>query len=117
MPLLPNYLFVNTCSEQFDRIANTSGVAYILGYNGLPTPVPGEEVNSLRVLVHSGVEISPYPYLKEGDRVFIREGPFKGVVGVLLRTDLRSSKLVVSVHLMNRSVAVAVPTSCVEKFL
>lgn len=117
MPLLPNYLFVNTCSEQFDRIASTSGVAYILGYNGLPTPVPDEEVNSLRVLVHSGVEISPYPYLKEGDRVFIREGPFKGVVGVLLRTDPRSCRLIVSVHLMNRSVAVAVPTGYVEKFL
>lgn len=117
VPLLPNYLFVNTSNEYFTRIIDTPGVAYILGYNGLPTPVSDEEVNSLKILVRSGREVLPYPYLREGDKVLIKEGPLKGVAGILLKTDLQSWRLVVSVHLMNRSVAATIPAAYVEKSL
>jgi len=117
IPLLPNYLFVNTSREHFNRIAGSPGVAYILGYNGRPTPVADEEVESLTILVRSGREVLPYPYLQEGDKVLIKEGPFKGVAGILLKADLHSWRLVISVHLMNRSVAVTVPIEYVEKSL
>lgn len=117
IPLLPNYLFVNTSVERFDQIINSPGVAYILGYNGQPTPVADEEVESLRILVRSGREVLPYPYLQEGDRVLIKEGFLKGVVGILLKADLHLWRLVISVDLMNRSVAVTVPARYVEKSL
>lgn len=117
IPLLPNYLFVHTFSQYFAQIINTPGVAYILGYNGRPTPVPDEEIQSLQILVRSGSGVSPYSYLREGDKVLIKEGPLKGVVGVLLKTDLQSWRLVVSIHLMNRSVAVTIPAAYVEKSL
>ena len=117
VPLLRNYLFVNTSKDRFTRINNTPGVAYVLGYNGVPTPVPDVEVDSLKILVHSGRQVMPHAYLREGDTVFIKEGPFRGVVGVLLKTDLQTWRLVVSVHLMNRSVVVTVPMEYVEKSL
>ncbi len=117
IPLLPNYLFANATYDSFSRIVNTPGVAYILGYNGRPTPVSDEEVKSLGILVRCGMEVSPYPYLREGDRVFIKEGPFRGVAGILLKTDLHWCKLVVSIYLMNRSVAVTIPVEYVEKSL
>ncbi len=116
-PLLPNYLFVSTEPYRLDRVANTPGVAYVLGYNGRPTPVSVEEIDSLRIMVRSGMDVAPHPYLREGDRVLIKDGPFKGVVGVLLKTDLHLCKLVVSIHLLNRSVAVTVPMDYVEKSL
>jgi transcription antitermination factor NusG len=116
-PLLPNYLFVNTRPCCLSKVANTPGVAYVLGYNGRPTPVSEEEIDSLRIVVRSGMDVAPHPYLREGDRVFIKDGPFKGIVGILLKTDLHLCKLVVSIHLMNRSVAVTVPMTYVEKSL
>lgn len=117
IPLLPNYLFVHTAGEHFGQIINTPGVAYILGYNRVPTPVSDEEVDSLRILVRSGRQVLLHPYLREGEKVLIKEGPFKGVLGILLKADLQSWRLVVSIHLMNRSVAVTIPAEYVEKSL
>ncbi len=115
IPLLPNYLFVHSPWEDLDEVIKVPGVAYVLGYNGVVTPVPDEEVASLQILVDSETGVLPYPYLREGERVFIKEGPFRGVTGILLRVDACNWKLVVSVHLMNRSVAVTVPYDCVER--
>ncbi len=117
MPLLPNYLFVHSPSEYLADVIKTPGVAYVLGYNGMATPVPDGEVDSLKILVGSKTGVSLHPYLREGDRVFIKEGPFRGVTGILLKIDTCHWRLVVSVHLMNRSVAVTIPPDHVEKLL
>jgi transcription antitermination factor NusG len=117
MPLLPNYLFVHSPSEYLGRVLTIPGVAYILGSNGTVTPVPDDEVASLRILVDSEAGVAPYPYLRAGERIVIKEGPFKGVTGVLLRVDVCHWKLVVPIHLMNRSVAVTVPYDHAERSL
>jgi transcription antitermination factor NusG len=103
--------------EDLAEVMRIPGVAYVLGYNGMATPVPDEEIASLQILVSSETGVLPYPYLREGERVFITKGPLKGVTGVLLRVDVCRWRLVVSVHLMNRSVAVTVPYDHVQESL
>ena len=50
----------------------------------------------------------PYPYLRDGQQVRITDGPLKGVEGVLVQSKPRKGLLVVSVGLLQRSIAVEV---------
>ncbi len=117
LPLFPGYLFVESDSKWFAEILKIPGVAYILGYNGVPSPVPEEEINSVKILVDSNAEIDSSSYISEGDSVIIIEGPFKGVSGKLLSNDCSKYKLAVSIELLNQSVVVDLPKEAIEKYL
>ena len=54
-------------------------------------------------------------YMKRGDKVMIMEGPLKGLVGFYLRHKGKSDKVVVSIELLNRSLAVEIEDWALEK--
>ena len=56
----------------------------------------------------------PYPYLREGQRVRITEGPLAGVEGILVRNRPKQGLLVLSVELLQRSVAVEIECDAVD---
>ncbi len=58
-------------------------------------------------MVNAGTPAKPWPFLRDGDRVRVDEGPLRSVEGILLSTE-RDDHLVVSVTLLQRSVAVRV---------
>ena len=49
----------------------------------------------------------PHPYLTVGKRVRVRSGPFFGMEGILIRRK-EKFRVVLSIHLIQRSVAVEV---------
>jgi transcription antitermination factor NusG len=85
------------------------GVVHVVGFGKIPHPVDPEEVSHLQAVVNSGMLMKPCPFLKIGDRVLIEEGPLRNVEGVLIETK-GSHQLVVSISLLQRSVAV-----CIER--
>ena len=56
--------------------------------------------------------LAPWPYLKAGDRVRVEHGPMRGMEGALLRTK-DAVRLVISVELLQRSIAVQVDRDAV----
>jgi transcription termination/antitermination protein NusG len=58
--------------------------------------------------------ILPYPYFREGQPVRITSGPLAGVDGILLQRDPTKGLLVISIHLLRRSLAVEVDCTVVE---
>src|SRR5437773_805530 len=56
----------------------------------------------------------PYIYLREGQRVRITRGPLAEAEGILVRTKPNRGLLVVSVNLLQRSVATHVDCTWVE---
>ena len=110
-PMFPGYLFLR---DGLDRAAHVEvrkarGLVAVLGAPGEgPAPVPDGEVDGLRAVVASGVPVMTHPYLKAGQRVRITAGPFADVEGVLLRTRPQKGLLVLSVNLLQRSVAVEI---------
>jgi transcription antitermination factor NusG len=115
-PLFPNYLFAKFTPVDFNKILNLPGVVKLLGSSGNPIPIPEEEIESVRILVKSNLAIEPHPYLREGDKVRIVAGPLKGACGWLLRVEPQRSLLVVSVNILNRSIAVELGDDVVEKY-
>jgi transcription antitermination factor NusG len=57
--------------------------------------------------------VLPYPYLREGQRVRIVDGPLTGVEGLLVESRPSKGLLVLSVHLLQRSVAMSVDATTV----
>jgi transcription antitermination factor NusG len=107
LALFPGYLFC-----QFDPlhrlpILTTPGVTSILGVGKTPVPVDASEVAAIQAMVSSGLQVGPWPFLQVGERVRIEEGPLRGVEGILVNVN-RRNKLVASVTLLQRSVAVEV---------
>lgn len=97
-PLFPGYVFAQFRLLEIHRILTTPGVVTVVRLNGYPTPIRDEELDSVRRLVagvnQTGMMPSPSDYLEEGEEIVVVEGPFKGMYGILLEIEGRSSVVV-----------------------
>jgi transcription antitermination factor NusG len=111
VPMFKGYLFLRHRIDRtaFLDVSNTKGLVHILGtrWDRL-AQVPDEELASIKRAEESHEPLLPYPYLKVGSRVRITRGMLTNAEGILVRTDLAKGLLVISVSLLQRSVAVKV---------
>ena len=119
IPLFRGYLFVHVELDKhiWLEILKTPGVARIVGNQKEPLPIPEEQISSIRILLDNDVLLTPVPYLQIGQMVRIVHGPLTGVEGILLKTDTKKNKLVVSVDLLKRSLCVELDTIDVEPII
>jgi transcription antitermination factor NusG len=89
------------------------GVVHVLGNSAGPIPVDEEELQAIRRTVESGLLVMPWPYLNVGDQVVVEEGALSGLQGILVRVKDRV-RVVVSLTLLQRSVAVELDRDCVR---
>jgi transcription antitermination factor NusG len=108
LPLFPGYVFCRfRLEDRAAPVVTTPGVTRILGIGSVPQPVNAEEIKAIQLIVKSRLRTGPWPYMREGTRVYIRGGPLAGIEGVV--ASLKSqTHLVVSVTLLCRSVSVEV---------
>jgi len=107
LPLLPGYLFCRFDPQNRLPILVTPGVRQVVGTAKTPVPVDESEIAALQSIVVSRLQARPWPFLQVGQRVRIEQGPLSGVEGILLDSQKRE-RLVVSVTLLQRSVAVEI---------
>ena len=112
VPLFPGYLFCRFNLQDRLPILTTPGVIQIVGIGKTPIPVDEEEIIALQTAVRNGIPRHPWPFLKVGQRVRVEVGPLCGLEGVLLNLKGRY-RLVLSVSLLQRSVAVEVDSAWV----
>lgn len=112
-PLFPGYVFGWFAAGERTRVLRIPGVARIVGFGGVPTPVGSEEIDGIRAALASKLPIGPWPYPKTGQRVRIETGPLRGMAGILVEVK-DALKLVVSVELLQRSLAVEVGAEAIS---
>ena len=116
IPMFPGYLFLHdVLDKHIDvEVRKARGLVGILG-NGWDrrAVVPPHEVEAIRRVVDTRVAVRPHPYLKEGQRVRIIRGPMVDVEGVFLRVKDSKGLLILSVDMLQRSVAVEVDCTLV----
>ena|ERR1700691_2809771 len=110
--LFPGYVFVQMALQNRLRVLQLPGAVRLVGSNGHPAALPEQEIENLRDRLSSG-NIEPHPYLSVGRRVRVRSGPLQGLEGIIVRTKERC-RIVLSIHLIMRSVAVEVDDGDVE---
>lgn len=117
--LFAGYLFVNEnlTHHNWLEILKTPGVVKILGNEAGPTPVPIIQIESIKRILNGKSAVSPFPYFKEGQLVRIVDGPLKDCEGYLLKVKEGREKLIISIDLLKRSVAVEIEGASVEPIL
>ena len=108
LPLFPGYLFCSfDVNGRLLPILTTPGVIAIVGAGKTPVAVSAEEIAAVQAVVRSGLPARPWPGLTVGTRILIERGPLAGIEGIALDVD-RKYRLIVSVPLLQRSVAVEI---------
>lgn len=108
LPLFPGYVFCRfSRARRSAPVVSTPGVIRIIGFGGEPAPVDDAEINSLRRVQASLLAAQPHPYLASGSRVRVTHGSLAGIEGIVV-SEKKHHQLVLSVTLLQRSVAVAI---------
>jgi transcription antitermination factor NusG len=109
VPLFPNYVFVRISNRLDSRIPvlRTSGVIQFVGLRGVGTPIADSEIESIRTVIQRGMFFQSHLFLEVGQRVRIRGGSLDGVEGILVGKN-EDLSLIISIHIIQRSIAVRV---------
>ena len=113
LPLFPGYVFCRFDPDRRLPIVTIPGFVSVVGMGKSPIPIDDAEIAGIQAAVRSGLPSQPWPFLQIGQRVRINYGPLCDLEGILL--DFRGqSRLVLSVTLLQRSVAVNVDAAWVN---
>jgi transcription antitermination factor NusG len=110
-PLFPGYLFCRVDSR-LPPIVAVPSVVSIVGRGRQPEPIPEQEIANVQSMLQSGFMVTSHPYLRVGDRVTIVKGPLCGVDGLIVKNKAKC-KIVVSINLLQRSVAVELDSDAI----
>jgi transcription antitermination factor NusG len=108
------YVFLRGPLIHWLPVLTTPGVHNVVGFGGEPASISSAEIEAIRMVVESSVKAEPHPFLKCGDRVRVTAGPLRGLEGILLRKK-NWCKLLLSVEMLQRSVAVEIDVAMVQR--
>jgi transcription termination/antitermination protein NusG len=111
VPMFPGYLFLRQAIDKtsYLDVGKARGLVRILGdrWDRLSV-IPDAEIAAIHTTVCAAVPVMPHPYLREGQRVRITQGPLRGVEGILVQSKPAKGLLILSVDLLQRSIAVEI---------
>jgi transcription antitermination factor NusG len=105
--LFPGYVFCRSTFFERRLVMDQGGVCGVVSFDSRPALIPNNEISSLRQAVESRLPLGPWPFLNVGQRVRIDKGLLAGLEGTLAR-DATAWRVVVSINVLQRSVAVHV---------
>lgn len=114
LPLFPCYVFLRGPLVHWLPVLTTPGVHSVVGCGGQPAGIASVEIESIRRAIESPARVEPHPFLKCGDRVRVTAGPLRGLEGLLIRKK-NWCKLLLSIEMLQRSVAVEADAAMVER--
>jgi transcription antitermination factor NusG len=114
LPLFPGYVFIREGMDRQLQILTTPGVIHIVRWGGNPAIVPQNQLDAVRQIIESCLNVETHSYLQCGDRVRVKTGPLMGLEGILTRKK-GVARLVVSMEMLGRSAAVEVDGLNVER--
>jgi transcription antitermination factor NusG len=113
LPLFPGYVFCQLDVSRRLPVLSTPGVNSIVGFGGRPYPLDPGEIDAIQILIQSEADREPCPYIASGERARVIAGPLRGVYGIV--ADVRKpNRLILSVTLLQRSVAVEIEREWVQ---
>jgi transcription antitermination factor NusG len=107
LPLFPGYIFCRLNPDHRLPLLTIPGVLHLVGIGKTPAPIEDAEIAAIQSAVRSGLSAEPWSFLEVGQRVRLEDGPLVGLEGILIEAN-EEQRIVVSVTLLRRSVAVAI---------
>jgi transcription antitermination factor NusG len=114
VPLFRGYIFCRLNHQHPLPVLTTPGVVQLVGNGRTPIEVTEDEISSVKAVLNSNLPYMPYPSLACGTRVVVDYGPLMGVQGVLVESRT-TNRLVVSIEILQRAVAVEIDAAWVRR--
>lgn len=112
-PLFPGYLFCRFDLHNRGPLLMTPGVQQIVGVGRTPMAIEEREIEAVRLALSSGLPNQPWPYIQVGQKVRVNHGSLVNLEGILVNFK-GSNRVVLSVTLLQRSVAMEVESAWVS---
>ena len=113
VPLFPGYVFCRFNPLNRLPILTVPGIVHVVGFGRNPVAIDEGEIAAIQAVVESGLPRQPWPFLEIGQSMRIERGPLCGLEGILL-SFRGHQRLVLSVSLLQRSVAVQIDQGWVQ---
>ena len=113
LPLFSRYVFCRFNFEARLKVLSVSSIVSIVGFGGKPCPIPDHEIETIQSIVGSGLPVSPWPFLRIGQRVRVTQGALEGLEGILVRKK-SGYRVIVNMEMLNRAVAVEIEQELVR---
>ncbi len=113
LPLFPGYVFCRFNVDERLPILLVPGVTSIVGIGKSPIAIDEQEIEDLRCVLKSGVRYQPGPFISVGETVSVEQGALEGLEGIVTKVK-NEFRLIISVSLLQRSVAVEIDREWVK---
>lgn len=113
LPLFPGYVFCSFDPQDRLPVLSCPGVVHLVGFGDRPTPVDESEIEAVRTAILSDLHVEPCAFIAAGQRMRVERGSLAGVEGLVVRVKSQL-RLVISITLLQRSVAVELDTDRVS---
>jgi transcription antitermination factor NusG len=113
LPLFPGYVFCRFNPHDRLPILTIPGINAIVGVGKNLLTVEESELDAVRTVLSSEAYCEPWPYLEVGERVEVESGPLAGTQGIVTMVK-NAVRLVISVNMLQRSVAVEIDRACLK---
>lgn len=116
VPMFPGYLFLRHAMDRtsYIEVRKARGLVRILGEHwDRLSVVPDTQIEAIQTTLSLSIPSMPHPYLREGQRVRITQGPLQGVEGILVQNKPAKGLLILSIDLLQHSIAVEIDSRMV----
>lgn len=114
LPLFPGYVFCRFERYARPAVLSVPGILSVVGVGRTPVPVDSNEIAAVQLVGQAGFSARPWSYVEVGEVVRLDRGPLQGLEGIVLQCK-SESKLILSVTLLKRSIAVEIDREWVSK--
>jgi transcription antitermination factor NusG len=105
-PLFFSYVFVKTDIRHKVNLLQIPGVMRFVSTDGKPATISSEEIERIRLIERQYSDIQNEPYFSTGDRVMVKQGPFAGMQGVLLKKLNSRPRFLIRLPLLQQAISV-----------
>jgi transcriptional antiterminator RfaH len=115
--LFPNYIFTRfNPLKYFHMIKYTRGIRRIVGNSlGQPYRIDEQVIDLIRSRMEEGyVHIVP-PRFREGDPVMVKEGPFKGLLGLFMKECKAADRVMILLNTLKYGARLEVETALLAR--
>jgi transcriptional antiterminator RfaH len=115
-PLFPRYIFSRfSAPTLLHRVNFARGVHRVVSFNDKPTPVDDEVIAVLKSRVNNEGFLTIGEPLKAGDKVRIKDGVWKNLIGVIERDLEASARTRILMTTIQYQGSLTIERDCVEK--
>ncbi|MBK7632563.1 MAG: UpxY family transcription antiterminator [Ignavibacteriales bacterium] len=116
VPIIRGYIFIHANEKERLYSLEQKSVVKCLFDAGRSAVIPDWQIENLKRVLEYKPEITVENGITFGDSVKIIDGPFEGVIGILISTS-KGRTLSISIDLIHRSIIVHLPNESIVKAL